>query len=178
MKVSDYVPFLYEKNVEMKALINSEENELENNVKIQLANAFKDNFPIIATRNGIENFEKLLKIQQDPNNNSLEYRRTKIITVLTTTFPLTYRWLVKSLNYYLGKDNYEIILDAANYDLLIKCSNIYDNTLTNLYNLYRPLIPANLTFRIAVAEQENGQLNISGIIHQGDKIKVEGEVEN
>ena len=178
MKVSNYVPLLYEKNLEMQALTNSEEYEIENNLKISLTDAFKDNFPIIATKNGIENFEKLLKIQLDPNNNSLEYRRTKIITVLTTNFPLTYRWLIDSLNYYLGVGNYEIKLDAANYDLLIKCSNIYDNTLTTLYHLYRPLIPANLTFRIAVAEQEDGQMTTAGIIHQGDKIKVQGEVDN
>lgn len=178
MKVSDYVPILYEKNTEMKALIDAEEYELENNIKVQLTNAFKDNFPILATRNGIENYEKLLGIQLDPNNTDLEYRRNKIITVLTTNFPLTYRWLINSLNYYLGEGNYEIKLDAANYDLLIKCSNVFDDTVTTLYYLYRPLIPANLTFRIAVAEQVDGQMTTGGIIHQGDKIKVEGEVDN
>lgn len=177
MKISDYIPIIYENNIEMTSLINAEENELENNTKIKLADAFRDNFPIIATKNGIENYEKLLKIQREPNTD-LEYRRAKIITVLTTTFPLTYRWLVNSLNYYLGEGNYEIVLDSAEYDLLIKCSNVFDNTITNLYNLYRPLIPANLDFRIALAEQSDGQLNIGGIIHQGDKIKVKREVDN
>jgi len=178
MKVSDYVPILYEDNIEMNALINAEEVELENKTKTLLTNAFNDNFPSKATKNGIEKFEKLLKIQRDANNDSLEYRRNKVITKLTTTFPLTLKWLKDSLNGYIGAGNYEIQLDSANYDLLIKCSNIFDDTLTTLYNYYRPLIPANLTFRIAVAEQERGQLYIGGIVHQGDKINIEGEVDN
>lgn len=178
MKVSDYVPNLYETNLEMNQLIDAEEQELENYAKVAVTNAFNDNFSKNATINGIAKFEKLLGIQRDSNNDSIEYRRTKVITKLTTTFPLTYKWLKDSLNGYIGANNYEIILDSANYDLLIRCSNVFDDTITVLYNYYRPLIPANLTFRIAVAEQHTGTSYVGGIIHEGDNIFIEGEGDN
>ena len=178
MKVSDYVPIIYEDNLEMTELIDAEENELENNTKVSLMNAFNDNFSKNATINGIEKFEKLLNIQRDSDNDSVAYRRLKVITKLTTRAPLTYTWLKESLNGYIGANNYEIVLNEAEHDLLIRCSNIFDDTVTVLYNYYRPLIPANMSLRIAVAEQHDGTLYIGGIIHEGDTIYIEGEVDN
>ena len=43
MKVSDYVPQLYKNNIEMINIINSEEKEFENHIKLDIYNAYNDN---------------------------------------------------------------------------------------------------------------------------------------
>lgn len=100
MKVSDYVPKnLYKNNVEMNNIIDSEEIEFENNIKVHIENGFYDNFIKTATEKGIEKYEKLLDIKIDETM-SLEDRRNQVILKLLATIPYTYRRLLEILDSY------------------------------------------------------------------------------
>lgn len=175
MKVSDYLPKLYNNNIEMQNIILSDEKEFEKKLKIYIDNAFKDNFAKVATENGIENFEKLLSISVDENSDNLEYRRAKILTILTTTIPLTQRWLQNSLTELLGKDNFTLNVNSETYTIIINVSNIYKNTTTIVYNFYRPLVPANMVFNVNTFEIETAQLHFGTIMHEGEKILIKVE---
>ena len=175
MKASDYIPKLYTNNIEMQALIGSDEKEFEQRLKVYIDNAFKDNFAKVATKNGIENFEELLSISLDENSEDLEYRRAKILTILTTTIPLTIRWLKQSLSELLGADSFIIKLDPTTYNLTINVSNIYNNTASVVYTLYRPIVPANMELIVNLFEVESANLVFGTVIHQGEKILIKSE---
>ena len=118
MKVSDYVPQLYKNNIEMINIINSEEKEFENHIKLDIDNAFNDNFIKTATKNGIEKYEIMLNI---PINDSLdiEDRRNQVIIKLLATPPYTYNRLLEILDMYCGKNNYEIYQNINAYTMKI-----------------------------------------------------------
>ena len=176
MKISDYMPELYINNIEMKNIINSEEIELEQKLKIFVDNVFKDNFIQTATLNGIQNYEKLLNIQLDENKDNLEYRRAIVKAKLATTVPLSYKWLENSLTSLVGTNNFEINLDNNTYTININIANLFENTAKNVYKLYRPLLPANLIIIVNLFEKETANLYFGGILHEGEKILVKSEV--
>ena len=176
MKISDYIPNLYNNNTEFLSIIYSEQEELESKLKIALKNIFKDTFAKIATINGIENWEKLLNIILDDNSDNIEYRRNRVLTRLSTTTSLTYKWLEESLNNLLGENNFNISLDGANYTITINVANLLNDTAESIYDLYRPLIPANLVMTVNLIENETTNLYFGVIIHEGETIKLQSEV--
>lgn len=170
MKVSDYVPKLYKNNVEFTNIISSEEDDLENILKPYIEQAYNDNFAITASKNGLENYEKLLKIDLDENRDNLEYRRAKVIAVLTTQVPLSYRWLENNLISLVGKDNYRLRVDYNNYTINIDIGNVYKNTAETLKQVYRPLIPANMIIIVNLFQEENANVYVAGILQEGEKV--------
>ena len=89
MKLSDLMPDLYNNNLEMSNIIYTEENELENNIKTDIDNAFIDNFANKATENGISNFEKMLNIKPNLDVEDLEFRRQRVLSRLISSIPYT-----------------------------------------------------------------------------------------
>ena len=176
MKVSDYTPYLYNKNVEYLNIIYSDEKELEEKLKIGLESIFKDNFAKVATKNGIENWEKLLNIELDVNRDNLEYRRHKILTKLSATVPLTYRWLESNLISLVGENNFYIDLDTDRYILNINVANLFNDTANTLYDIYRPLIPANLVIIVNLFGEEETNLYFGIVMHEGEHTIMKGEV--
>lgn len=176
MKVSDYLPKIYNKNTEMINIIYSEESELENKLKIELENVFNDTFAKIASIVGIQNWENLLNIQLDSNQANLEYRRNKILTKLSTTVPLSYRWLEENLTSMVGAGNFYIELHNNQYKLYINIANLYNDTAETIYNLYRPLLPANLEIIVNLFEEETANLYFGVVVTEGEYTSLGNEV--
>ena len=53
MKISDYLPSLYKNNLEMNNIILTEENELENGLKLDIDNSFLNSFISTANEKGM-----------------------------------------------------------------------------------------------------------------------------
>ena len=119
MKISDYLPNLYLKNREMQNIINSEEVELENKLKPDIENSFKDTFAITATEKGIEKFEKMLGMEVDKDEDTITFRRARIISRLVSSIPFTETYFINRMNEMLGKDNWNYELDYNTYTLTI-----------------------------------------------------------
>ena len=119
MKISDYLPNLYLKNREMNNIINSEEVELENGLKLDIENSFKDTFAKVATENGIAKFEKMLNIESDETTETIDFRRARIISRLVSSIPFTETYFINRMNEMLGKDNWNYELDYNTYTLTI-----------------------------------------------------------
>lgn len=177
MKISDYMPKLYKNNIEMINIINSEEEEFENGIKYDIDNIFNNTFAIKATEEGIRRYEELLEIPLDENKDNLEYRRARILAKLSTSGVLTYRWLENNLISLVGKGNYQIEVDNLRYLLTINIADVFLNTASTLYDIYRPLIPSNLELFVNLFQSiSDTNIYMSSIIHQGDIIFIEGEV--
>ena len=119
MKISDLVPNLYNKNVEMNNIINSEELELENNLKPKIDDRFADTFVTIATEDGIKKFEDLFNIKSNPLTESLELRRQRVLNRFISAIPYTERYMINKLNSMLGEDNWDYTLNYTAYTLTI-----------------------------------------------------------
>lgn len=141
MRVSSYLPNLYKNNLEMTNIIKSEDVEFENHIKLDIDNAFDDNFIKIATEKGIQKYEKLLNITID-NTMDLEDRRNQVIIKLLATAPYTYNRLKEILDTYCGKDNFTIEVNANNLKLVTHFLNI--TQVQNLINLLYYMLPANI----------------------------------
>lgn len=176
MKVSDYLPKFYNKNTEMINIIYSEEDELENKLKVELENVFKNTFAKVATEAGIENWEKLLNIELDSNRDNLEYRRNKVLTKLSTTVPLSYRWLEENLTSMVGANNFYIELHNNQYKIYINIANLFNDTAETIYDLYRPLLPANLEIIVNVFEEEEADLYFGIVMQEGEFTSLGNEV--
>lgn len=120
MKISDYMPDLYKKNLEMNNIIDSEEIEFEENLKLNIENEFNDTFPIKATEKGIQKYEKILNIVSNTNDESLEFRRQRVINRLVSSIPFTEKYLINYLDNMLGEGNWTYTIDYNDYTLLIQ----------------------------------------------------------
>ena len=119
MKISDYLPNLYLKNREMNNIINSEEVELENGLKLDIENSFKDTFAKVATENGIAKFEKMLNIESDETTETIDFRRKRILNRLVNQAPFTERYFINRMNEMLGEGNWNYTINYNNYTLTI-----------------------------------------------------------
>lgn len=174
MKVSDYLPKFYKNNIEMYNIISSEETELENNLKQDIKNTFDNTFAKISNLDGIKRYEDLLGIQS--TSTDIEYRRANILSKLGTSGNLTYKWLDNNLKNLVGEGNYQIILENNIYKISINVSSVFEDTASKLYNIYRPIIPANMQLVVNLFDDVNTTMYISNIWHEGDTILIKGEV--
>lgn len=151
MKVSDYIPKLYNKNLEMTNIINSEEEEFENNLKPNIDNSFRDTFPVIATEKGIENYEKIFSILPDKETESLEERRQRIIYRLNSHIPYTLEALIIQLDDILGHDNYTIDYDFENA-LTLEVTSLIPGRLwyTELIQVLDQMVPCNIDWSVEI----------------------------
>lgn len=175
MKLSDYVPKLYKNNIEMNNIINSEEYEFENLLKLGIDTTFYNTFVKTADEEGIRIFEEILEIPLDENKNNLEYRRARVLSKFATSGALTYNWLENNLINLVGVNNYQILLDANNYGLTINISDVYLNTAKTLFDIYRPLIPANMKLFVNLFDNIDCKLYTSNILHEGEILYIKGE---
>lgn len=150
MKVSDYIPNLYNKNLEMHNIIYSEEEELENGLKLSIENSFKDNFAIVATEKGIEKFEEMFKIEVDPEEETLEFRRERVINRLISQIPFTEKYLINRLNRMLGEGNWTYTINYNAYTLTVTTLIPGRIWYRELVNLMDELIPCNIDYTIEI----------------------------
>lgn len=151
MKVSDYIPKLYNKNLEMNNIINSEEIELEERLKPNVDNAFKNTFPITANEDGISNYEKLLSILPDTTTEDLELRRKRVIYRLTSHIPYTIEALKLQLNDILGANNYTITYDFET-DMTLTINSLIPGRFwyNELVQLLDQIVPCNIIWTVVV----------------------------
>lgn len=150
MRVKELIPSLYENNVEMQALYNSQEIELDTKLKQYIDNKFLDTFASKATLQGIEQFEEMFSIQADPINESLEFRRARIMNRIVSSLPYTERYLINKLNTLLGENNWRYTIDYAKYQLKIYSLIPGKSWYRELQNLLSQIIPVNIDWEISV----------------------------
>ena len=110
-------------------------------------NAFKDQFIMDATENGVSRWEKILKISPKTTDN-LESRRFTILTRVNAQLPFTLATLNEQLKSLCGEDNYEVKLDNENYKLSVHVAISVANSLGAVENLLKRTVPANMVIEV------------------------------
>lgn len=150
MQINDYVPEMYNKNLEMYNIINSERDELENNLKPSIDNSFIDTFANKATEKGITNFENILNIAADPMTESLDIRRERVMNRLITQIPYTERFMISKINGILGEGTWSYNMNYNNYTLTITSSIPGRIWYGELISFLNRIIPCNIKVNIEI----------------------------
>lgn len=144
-RIGRYFPRYYEGILETDELIKVE-NDIWNNLYLLLNKAKNNQFIAYADEDGIYAYEQLFQIVADPETETLEERRFRLLNRIQTLSYYTMIYLRQKLNSLFGENNYEVAMDYLNYTLYIKSnasnSFIYKESIVTINKIK----PANIVF--------------------------------
>lgn len=144
-RIGRYFPRYYEGILETDELIKVE-NDIWNNLYLLLNKAKNNQFIAYADEAGIYAYEQLFQIVADPETETLEERRFRLLNRIQTLSYYTMIYLRQKLDSLFGKNNYEIGMNYSNYTLYIKSnvsnSFIYKESIATINKIK----PANIVF--------------------------------
>lgn len=150
MKVNKLLPKLYNNNVEMNALTNSEDKEFSEVLEVKIRTTFKNTFIATANLEGIEAFENLMNIGADPTTEDIEFRRQRLWNRLNTNPIFTERYLQNKLDELLGSGNWSYDIDYNNYTLDIYSLRPGKIWLNELVKVLEKIMPCNIEWTIHI----------------------------
>ena len=144
-RIGRYFPRYYEGILETDELIKVE-NDIWNNLYLLLNKAKNNQFIAYADEDGIYAYEQLFQIVADPETETLEERRFRLLNRIQTLSYYTMIYLRQKLNSLFGENNYEVEMDYLNYTLHVKSnasnSFIYKESIATINKIK----PANIVF--------------------------------
>lgn len=156
-----FLPEFVQEYREIKHIMNSEQPEiqkLEDETEIIKNNQFILSCDI----DGIARFENLLGITPKPDD-TLNARKSRVITRWNNSIPYTYKGLKEKLNVMCGEGNYLLIPSFNEYGLEIVVSLPLSSQADELDYMLSYMIPAN----IVVTSRNNMVRTMSGTVHGG-----------
>ena len=116
------------------------------NLYLLLNKAKNNQFIAYADEDGIYAYEQLFQIVADPETETLEERRFRLLNRIQTLSYYTMIYLRQKLNSLFGENNYEVEMDYLNYTLYVKSnasnSFIYKESIATINKIK----PANIVF--------------------------------
>lgn len=156
-----FLPEFVQEYREIKHIMNSEQPEiqkLEDETEIIKNNQFILSCDI----DGIVRFENLLGITPKPDD-TLDARKSRVITRWNDSIPYTYKGLKEKLNVMCGEGNYLLIPSFNEYGLEIVVSLPLSGQADELDYMLSYMIPAN----IVVTSRNNMVRTMTGTVHGG-----------
>ena len=156
-----FLPEFVQEYREIKHIMNSEQPEiqkLEDETEIIKNNQFILSCDI----DGIARFENLLAITPKPDD-TLDARKSRVITRWNDSIPYTYKGLKEKLNVMCGEGNYLLIPSFNEYGLEIVVSLPLSGQADELDYMLSYMIPAN----IVVTSRNNMVRTMTGTVHGG-----------
>ncbi|RKJ47348.1 DUF2313 domain-containing protein [bacterium 1XD42-8] len=155
-----YYPPIYEKVLEMEGLAQAE-NKAFTILDRETERVEKNQYILTSDELGIEIWERALQIQYNPEEDTLDFRKKRILNRLQDRTPITYGVLVKKLNFLLGRNTYELSLEQLVLTLVshTREKNSMDEVLRTLIQM----LPCN----IALKYDNNLPLNTDTHLYYG-----------
>ena len=156
-----FLPEFVQEYREIKHIMNSEQPEiqkLEDETEIIKNNQFILSCDI----DGIARFENLLGITPKPDD-TLDARKSRVITRWNDSIPYTYKGLKEKLNVMCGEGNYLLIPSFNEYGLEIVVSLPLSGQADELDYMLSYMIPAN----IVVTSRNNMVRTMTGTVNGG-----------
>ena len=156
-----HLPLFIQEYREIKHIMNSEQpaiQKLEDETEIIKNNQFILSCDI----DGIARFENLLGITPKPDD-TLDARKSRVITRWNDSIPYTYKGLKEKLNVMCGEGNYLLIPSFNEYGLEIVVSLPLSGQADELDYMLSYMIPAN----IVVTSRNNMVRTMTGTVHGG-----------
>lgn len=150
MKLIEYLPNFMQDIKEFKELFSAEDIEMEQ-LKVAIEKIFSEIIVKTAEGYGLDRYEKIYQINAE--SDLLEARRLKILLKINDKVPYSYKWLVNTLDTVLGKENYKVAIDYANYNMKIEILLNYSELAEILKKDLIKHIPANIKMDIDLFAQ-------------------------
>lgn len=144
-RIGRYFPRYYEGILETDELIKVE-NDIWNNLYLLLNKAKNNQFIAYADENGIYAYEQLFQIVADPETETLEERRFRLLNRIQTLSYYTMIYLRQKLNSLFGENNYEVEMDYLNYTLYVKSNASNSFIYKEIIATINKIKPANIVF--------------------------------
>ena len=109
-----YYPIIYKGVLETDKLV-ATENVMFDELDSLTSEAEENQFILTSNARGLQIYEKILNIIANPESDSIQFRRERIINRLSTAPPFTIKELRNKLDQLLGQDNYIIDLVHREY---------------------------------------------------------------
>lgn len=138
-----YAPDIYNENQTMLQIYERQHEEIDE-FEVLIVQVFLNNFIKTCNVEGIRRFEKIFHIQADEINESLEYRKSRIINKFTSQLPYTKIFLEQMLEGIFGEDKYEIDVLHDQYKIRIDLETTIEGLFEQTFKDLREIIPANM----------------------------------
>lgn len=156
-KLIDYLPAFMGDVVEIKMILDvAEQPEI---VKLwqSLDDGFKDQFIMDATENGVERWEKILKIVPKATF-TLDERKFTILTRINEKLPFTIRTLEDLLKTLCGEDEYNVQFISDDYSLIVKLALTAKNNFVDVVHLLDRVVPVNMVTDVQIMYNSHDDL--------------------
>lgn len=160
-KLIKYLPQYVQEYEEIEKIMSAETPEIkltEDETEVTKDAAFI----LYAGEGGIKHFERLLSITP-LSSDTLEARRSRVLTRWNIAIPYTYRELIRRLNQLCGEGNYTLTPNFNEYELEITADLPKSGQVDELKYLLDYMLPANIN----VITRNEMTRNISGYIRGG-----------
>jgi len=145
-RVKDFIYLLETENIEL--------SDLEDSINIVYANFFIQT----ADSETIKYHESLFGIVAQPDE-SLNFRRARIINRYNNRVPFTLATLKEKLNLLIGFGKWELYIDYQNYNIYIKINAGEFGIMDEMTNMLVYMLPAHIGPNISQEIRVNGALN-------------------
>ena len=168
----DYLPMVLQEVPELKELLKAWQPELEMLWSAQ-KNTLDDQFIPSAGNHGLSRWEKILGLFPK-DTDTLEMRRTRILSILRLKLPYSVRWLENWLNELCGIGNYELEIKDYTISLELGLDNIPDaeRMIDDLMAILLVAKPANMILDYTASRRPAGALLVGGILETVNTLEI------
>jgi len=169
--LKDYLPPIMQEVAEIREVMDTETEEV-NELYQRIEDNLNDQFVVSASVNGIQRYERMLKIKP-PAGEDIETRRNRILLRFQEQLPYTRIVLRRILESVLGGDNHEFVVDSGAKTMFFALEMDApgkDRLVQYVEELLERLTPQNLA--LTVAHRITSQLSIGTVMVSGETITV------
>ncbi len=140
-----YWPELLQQLTELKEIAKGENPEI---VELweNLDRALNNQFVLSSTIKGIERLEKILGIVANPQRDTLDFRKKRIINRYTTIPPFTIRYLQEKLDFLVGERKAIASIDIENFILSVEIAIQEASLFKEVERTVYMMKPANIVY--------------------------------
>lgn len=144
-KANSYVPSVYKGFTEMEQIVNVDDVNIDA-AERALKDLVDNQWILTANESGIKAYEDMLGIIPDLAEESLQFRRDRLINRFSNRMPFTIRAFKQKLDAVIGADNYSLTIDNDNYTIYLQSSSVNQIWYTETMVTISGMKPCNMIF--------------------------------
>ena len=145
-RILSYLPDYYRQIKDFNELAATESAELDD-LEAAVQRLFDDQFVMTASADAVKRRERMLGIQADPQTESLDFRRKRLINRYSTKPPFTLRYLQEQLDALVGKGMTIVSVDVQNFILYVTTNIENANVFKEVQHTVETIKPANMVYQ-------------------------------
>lgn len=170
-KLMEFLPDSFSEIKEFQLITSIEDTEFEI-IDKEHERILYENFIDTATEIGIKHLENLYKIRNEPNLESLEFRKLRLKNRKMNKMNITYRALEQKLKILFGEGNYKLSLDNDKYLLKVEVNTFDWNAFYEITDNFRYIIPCNMVLKSTICQSRHSKVYVGAVMRTGEEITI------